>query len=76
MPKGESADEYSDPGQDGIEKIEGAYRTHADEVEKCAFDTQVSERFVQALEHAVGSFANCFGVCHNAPHRESRFDEY
>jgi hypothetical protein len=65
MPEGKSANKDSDPGKDGIEEIEGADRTHADEVEKSALDAQVSERLVQTLEYSIGPLANVYCVCHD-----------
>src|ERR1700744_5165339 len=75
MPEGKSTDEYSDPGQDGIEEIEGADCTHADQVKERALDTQVGERLVQAFEYAIGSLAVCFYVCHVRPHQVSGLNE-
>jgi hypothetical protein len=66
MPEGKSANKDSDPGEAGIEQVEGTDRTHADEVKDRAFDTQVSQRLVQALEDAIGSFVDCFCVSHVA----------
>ncbi len=53
MAEGKAANENSDTGKDGIEKVEGAYCSDADEVEKGAFHPQVGERFVQALEDSI-----------------------
>jgi hypothetical protein len=72
MPEGKSANKDSDPGEDGIEEVEGTDRTYADEVKDRAFDTQVSERLVQTLEYSIASFAICFDVCHVRLIRENR----
>src|SRR5277367_6043732 len=64
MPEGKSTDEHSDPGQDGVEKIEGADCTDADQVKESAFNAQVGERLVQALEYFIRSLSICFYVCH------------
>src|SRR5580704_9135174 len=64
MPEGKSANKDSDPGEDGIEEVEGTDRTHADEVKDRAFDTQVGQRLVQTLEYSIASFAICLCVCH------------
>jgi hypothetical protein len=53
MAEGETANEDGDACQDGIEEIEGPYRADADEVEQCAFDAQVGERLMQALEDSI-----------------------
>jgi hypothetical protein len=53
MAEGKPADEDSDAGQDGIEKIERPDRAHAHEVEKRALYAQLSERLVQAFEHSI-----------------------
>jgi hypothetical protein len=65
MPESKATNENSDPGQNRIEEIEGSDRTHADQVKQSAFDTQVSERFVQTFEYSIGSLANVFCVCHD-----------
>jgi hypothetical protein len=39
MTEGEAANEDGDAGKDGIEEIEGAHSTHADEVEERPLNT-------------------------------------
>jgi hypothetical protein len=53
MPEGKTPDEYGDTGEDGIEEVEGPYRSDADEVEESAFHAQVGERLMQTLEHSI-----------------------
>jgi len=53
MAEGKAAYEDGDASEDGIEEIEGPHRADADEVEQCAFHTQVSERLMQALEDSI-----------------------
>ena len=55
MSEGKSANKHSDPGKNGIEEVEGADRLNTDEEEQRAFDTQVSEGLVQALEYPIAS---------------------
>src|SRR5208337_1198681 len=53
--------EDGDTGEDGIEEIEGSYRSDADEVEKRAFHPQVGEWFMEALEDSIcAAFLLCF----------------
>ena len=53
MPESKTPDEYCDTGEDGIEEVEGAYRSDADKVEKRAFHAQVGEWYVKALEDSI-----------------------
>jgi hypothetical protein len=53
MAEGKAAYEDGDTGEDGIEKVEGAYCSDGDEVEKGAFHPQVGEGFVKALEDSI-----------------------
>jgi hypothetical protein len=61
MPESKTSDEYGDTGEDGIEEVEGPHCADAYEVEQRAFDAQVSERLVQALEDSIcAAFLLCF----------------
>jgi hypothetical protein len=53
VPEGETANEDGDAGEYGIEEIEGSHRADADQVEQCAFHSQVGERLMQALEDSI-----------------------
>jgi hypothetical protein len=53
MAEGEASDEDSDSSQNAVEQIEGSDCADTDEIEECAFDTQVSEGLMQALEDAI-----------------------
>jgi hypothetical protein len=60
----ESAYEDRYSGDNGIEKIESANCTNANEVKQGAFDTQVSEGLMQALEDSVCPSCLRLHVCH------------
>jgi hypothetical protein len=61
MAEGKTPDEYGDAGEYGIEEVEGPHCADAYEVEQRAFDAQVSERLVQALEDSIcAAFLLCF----------------
>jgi hypothetical protein len=49
----ETANENSDTCKDGIEEIEGPHCANTNEVEQRAFDAQVGERLMQALEDSI-----------------------
>jgi hypothetical protein len=53
MAEGKTANEDGDTCKDGIEEVEGPHRADAYEVEECALHTQISERFMQALEDPI-----------------------
>src|SRR5580692_10207884 len=53
MAEGKAANEDGDTCKDGIEKIEGPHCANTNEVEQRAFDTQVGERLMQALEDSI-----------------------
>jgi hypothetical protein len=53
MPEGETANEDGDACEDGIEEIEGPDCSNTNEVEQSAFDAQVGERLMQALEDSI-----------------------
>ena len=53
MAKGKAANEDGDTCEDGIEEIEGPHCANTNEVEQRAFDTQVGERLMQALEDSI-----------------------
>ncbi len=53
MTESKSANEDGDAGEDGVEEIEGSHSADADEVKQRAFDAQVSEGLMQALEDSV-----------------------
>jgi hypothetical protein len=53
LPPGE--DEHCDTGENRVEQIECANRADTNEVKKRAFDAQVSEGLVQALEDPVAA---------------------
>jgi hypothetical protein len=64
MAESETANEDGDAGEYGIEEIESSHRPDAYEVEQCAFDAQVGERLVQALEHSICSMFLLWFVGH------------
>jgi hypothetical protein len=53
MAEGKAANEDGDTCEDGIEEIEGPHRADADEVEESAFDAQIGEWLMQALEYSI-----------------------
>ena len=55
MAEDKTADEHCDSGENGVEEIECANCADADEVKQRAFDAQVSEGLVQALEDPVAA---------------------
>jgi hypothetical protein len=61
MAEGKAAYEDGDTSKDGIEEIEGPDCSNANEVEQSAFDAQVGERLMQALENSIcAMFLLCF----------------
>jgi hypothetical protein len=60
----ESAYEDGYSGEDRVEEIESSDGTHANEVKQGAFDTQVSEGLMQALEDSVCPSRLWLHVCH------------
>jgi hypothetical protein len=66
MAEGKASNEDGDTSEDGIKEIEGSHRSDADEVEECAFHTQVGERLVQALEHSICAVLPLCFVWHNS----------
>src|SRR5271170_690684 len=53
MTESKTANEHGDAGQDGVEEIEGSHCANANEVEQGAFDAQVGERLMHALEDSI-----------------------
>jgi len=53
MTECEATNEDGDTGKDGIEQIERAHSTYADEVEERPLNAQISERLVQTLENPI-----------------------
>jgi hypothetical protein len=66
MAEGKAANEDGDTCEDGIEEIEGPYCANANEVEQRAFDTQVGERLMQALEDSICALLLGYFVCHKS----------
>jgi hypothetical protein len=53
MPEGKTPNEDGDTRQDGIEEIERSHCANTNEIEQRAFDAQVGERLMQALEDSI-----------------------
>jgi hypothetical protein len=60
----ESTYEDSYSSDNGVEEIESSDSTNANEVKQGAFDTQVSEGLMQALEYSVCPSCLRLHVCH------------
>jgi hypothetical protein len=72
MAEGKAANENGDAREDGIEEIESPYSADAHEVEERAFNAQVSERLMQALEHSICALLLLLFVCHNSSSKGMR----
>ena len=55
MAEDKTANEHCDSGENRVEEIECANRADTDEVKQRAFDAQVSEGLMQALEDPVAA---------------------
>jgi hypothetical protein len=66
MPESKTPDEYGDAGEYGIEEIEGPDCANTNEIKQSAFDAQIGERLMQALEDSICATLLGYFVCHKS----------
>ena len=59
-----AADKHGDSGEDRVEEVECSDRADTDHIEQTAFDAQIGERLMQALEDPVCPSWLRLHVCH------------